>query len=63
MIFTPTGAEIDTLMERARQDLPGLGDTEVVHRVVSHNPDSVLAIARRDKFNSWKGSRKASRPI
>jgi predicted GNAT family N-acyltransferase len=52
VIFTPTGGEIDTLMERARRDLPGLGDTEVVHRVVSHNPDSFWAIARREKFNS-----------
>lgn len=52
VVFTPTGAEIDMLVERARQDIPGLGDTEAVHRVVSHNPDSVWAIARRENFNS-----------
>ena len=52
VIFTPTGAEIDMLMDRARLDLPGLGDTEVVHRVVSHNPDSFWAIARRENFQS-----------
>jgi predicted GNAT family N-acyltransferase len=32
--------------------LPELGANEVVHRVVSHNPDSFWAIARRDHFNS-----------
>jgi predicted GNAT family N-acyltransferase len=52
VVFTPTGAEIDMLVDRARQDIPGLGDTEVVHRVVSHNPDSFWAIARRENFNS-----------
>lgn len=52
VIFTPTGAEIDALMDRARQDLPELGANEVVHRVVSHNPDSFWAIARRENFNS-----------
>ncbi len=48
-------------MERARKDLPGLGETEVVHRVVSHNPDLFWAIARRK--NSTRGSvrRKASK--
>ena len=51
VIFTPTGAEIDMLMDRARQDLPGLGANEVVHRVVSHNPDSFWAIARRENFS------------
>ena len=52
VIFTPTGAEIDMLMDRARQDLPGLGANEAVHRVVSHNPDSFWAIARRENFTS-----------
>jgi predicted GNAT family N-acyltransferase len=52
VVFTPTGPEIDMLVDRARQDIPGLGDTEAVHRVVSHNPDSFWAIARRENFNS-----------
>lgn len=52
VIFTPTGAEIDMLMDRARQDIPELGVNEVVHRVVSHNPDSFWAIARRENFSS-----------
>lgn len=52
VIFTPTGAEIDMLMDRARLDLPGLGANDVVHRVVSHNPDSFWAIAKRENFTS-----------
>ncbi len=52
VIFTPSGPEIDMLMDRARLDLPGLGDNEVVHRVVSHNPDSFWAIAKRENFSS-----------
>jgi len=52
VVFNPTGDEIDFLMNRAREDLPELGANEVVHRVVSHNPDSFWAIARRENFNS-----------
>src|SRR5690349_3796418 len=52
VVFTPTGDEIDFLVNRAREDLPELGTNEVVHRVVSHNPDSLWAIARRENFNS-----------
>lgn len=52
VVFTPTAREIDDLMDRARKDIPGLGATEVVHRVVSHNPDSFWAIARRNRFKS-----------
>jgi predicted GNAT family N-acyltransferase len=49
MIYTPTAAEIDELLDNARRDLPQLGANHVVHRVVAHNPDSFWAIARRDK--------------
>jgi predicted GNAT family N-acyltransferase len=52
VVFTPTALEIDRLMDRAREDLPGLGPNEVVHRVVSHNPDSFWAIAHRERFSS-----------
>ncbi len=52
VIYTPTAPEIDELLDRARRDLPEIGANEVVHRVVSHNPDTFWAIARRDRFTS-----------
>jgi predicted GNAT family N-acyltransferase len=52
VIYTPTASEIDDLLDKARRDLPEIGTNEVVHRVVSHNPDTFWAIARRDRFSS-----------
>src|SRR5690348_14976632 len=52
VVYMPRGREIDTLVERVRQDLTGVASSEVVHRIVSHNPDSLWAIARRDRYNS-----------
>ena len=52
VIYTPTAAEIDELLDKARRDLPEIGANEAVHRVVSHNPDTFWAIARRDRFSS-----------
>ncbi len=40
------------MLDRARQDLPKIGANEAVHRVVSHNPDSFWAIARRDRVSA-----------
>jgi predicted GNAT family N-acyltransferase len=51
VVFTPSGAEIDALLMRARQDVD-LTSAEIVHRVISHNPDSFWGIARRSRFNS-----------
>lgn len=52
VVFTPSGREIDDLMDRARRHIGRLAPNEVVHRVISHNPDAFWAIARRDRFNS-----------
>ncbi len=52
VVYMPRGPEIDGLVERVREDLKGVASNEVVHRIVSHNPDSLWAIARRDRFNS-----------
>ncbi len=52
VIYTPTAAEIDELMDKARRHLPEIGANEAVHRVASHNPDTFWAIARRDRFSS-----------
>jgi predicted GNAT family N-acyltransferase len=52
VIFTPMGTDLDTLVARARRDIAGLTTPEVIHRVMSHNPDSLWAIARRDRFDA-----------
>ena len=52
VVFAPGGAEIAALIERARKDLPQLAGADVVHRVVSYNPDTLWAIARRDRFDA-----------
>ena len=38
VIYTPTAAEIDELMDKARRDLPEIGANEAVHRVVRTIP-------------------------
>jgi predicted GNAT family N-acyltransferase len=52
VVFTPGGREIDALVARARVALPGLAQASVVHRLVSHNPDVLWAITRRQHFDS-----------
>jgi predicted GNAT family N-acyltransferase len=52
VIYMPRGAEIDALIAYARDDLNGVADGDVVRRVVSHNPDCLWAIARRERFNA-----------
>ena len=51
VVFMPRGPEIDALVAHVRKDLNGVAGLDVVHRVVSHNPDTLWAIARRDRFN------------
>jgi predicted GNAT family N-acyltransferase len=51
VVFTPTGQVIDALFERASSDIKGMTNLEVVRQVVSRNPDSLWAIARRDKYD------------
>jgi len=52
VLFTPSGMQIDALMNQARRAIGRLASNEVVHRVVSHNPDSFWAIARRSRYQS-----------
>jgi predicted GNAT family N-acyltransferase len=52
VIFTPAGDEVDKLMSRARRDIGGLTSTDVIHRVMTFNPDAFWAIARRDRFDA-----------
>jgi len=52
VVFTPAGNELNAVLGRARIDLPGLAESDVVYRVMSHNPDSLWAIARRQDFEA-----------
>lgn len=52
VVFTPGGEEVDRLMSRARRDIEGLTNTDVIHRVMSFNPDAFWAIARRGRFDA-----------
>jgi predicted GNAT family N-acyltransferase len=52
VVFTPNGLQIDALMNEARRVIGRIATNEVVHRVISHNPDSFWGIARRDRYSS-----------
>lgn len=52
LVFTPTADKLEDLLERARIDLPGLAGADVVRRVMSHNPDTLWAIARKEDFDA-----------
>jgi predicted GNAT family N-acyltransferase len=51
VIFTVDAAGIGSLMDAARQDIPGLTSNEIVQAVANHNPDTFWAIARKDNFD------------
>jgi predicted GNAT family N-acyltransferase len=51
-VFMPRGVEIDRLVALVQKDLAGVAAADIVHRVVSHNPDCLWAIARRDRFKA-----------
>jgi predicted GNAT family N-acyltransferase len=48
--FNATFQDIETLLPRARRAMGGGAPNEVIHRVARYNPDSVWAIARRDRY-------------
>lgn len=52
LLFTPTGMQVDAVMNEARRVIGRLAANEIVHRVISHNPDSFWAIARRGRYRS-----------
>ena len=51
VVFTPGGPAIESLLAQAQRDIGAVAPLEVVHRVVSHNPDSLWAIARRKNYD------------
>ena len=51
VIFTVDAAGIASLMDRAREDIPGLTTSEIFQAAANHNPDIFWAITRKDRFN------------
>ena len=51
VIFTVDAAGIASLMDAAREDIPGLTTNGIVQAVANHNPDTFWAIARKDQFD------------
>lgn len=52
VVFMPTGDTIDRLLFVANGQIGRLAPTHIVHRVVSHNPDSLWGIASRRSYNA-----------
>ncbi|MDB5740991.1 MAG: putative N-acetyltransferase YjcF, partial [Alphaproteobacteria bacterium] len=50
VMFPANEEQVRTLLARARPTIPGLAATEDVLRVVRHNPDCMMAVARRSRF-------------
>jgi len=51
VIFTVDAAGIAALVDRARQDIPGLTSNEMFQAVANHNPDTFWAITKKDHFD------------
>ena len=51
VIFTVDAAGIASLMDAAREDIPGLTTNGIVQAATNHNPDTFWAIARKDRFD------------
>ncbi len=52
VLFTPTPDDLETLLAKTRAVLPGVADIAVVRRVMTINPDTVAAIARRENYDA-----------
>jgi predicted GNAT family N-acyltransferase len=51
VIFNVDAASIASLLDAAREDIPGLTSNKIVQAMANHNPDTFWAIARRDHFD------------
>jgi predicted GNAT family N-acyltransferase len=51
VIFNVDASSIASLIDAAREDIPGLTANQMFQSVANHNPDTFWAIAKRDHFN------------
>ena len=56
VVYNPAWDEVPPLLMRARREIAQLTTADVVHRVISHNPDSFWAIARRGEYGTQRRS-------
>ena len=56
VVYNPAQDEVPPLLMRARREIAQLTTADVVHRVISHNPDSFWAIARRGEYGAQRRS-------
>ena len=52
VLFPPMPADLERLLDETRVALPGVADVSVVRRVMTANPDTVFAIARRERYDA-----------
>lgn len=52
VMFQPSAAVVEKLIETARISIPGMAATEQVLKVMRHNPICVMALARKSRFDS-----------
>jgi predicted GNAT family N-acyltransferase len=51
VMFQPSIAVVEKLVDTARASIPGMAATEQVLKVLRHNPVCVMALARKSKFD------------
>jgi len=51
VMFQPSEEVVADLMAKARLSIPGLADTAEVIKALRHNPEYMIALARKSKFN------------
>ncbi len=56
VVYNPAWDEVPPLLMRARREIAQLTTADVVHRVISQNPDSFWAIARRGEYGAQRRS-------
>ncbi len=52
VMFEPSEADVAAVLAKARLSIPGIADTEEVLRVFRYNPNCIMALARKSKFDS-----------
>lgn len=51
VMFRPDETVVRDLLTKARREIPGLADTEEVLKLLRYNPEYMLGLARKSKFN------------
>ena len=54
VIFRPAVEAIDSLVDAARGEIPGMTDNAMVRKIVQHNPDCLWAIVRKRVYDPMK---------